>query len=151
MFRYLVAMVLSCAVASVAAARDVCIQFDGGTYAGSQLVLKKARLTPRSVAPLQGYLARYSAGLNGFVAFTPVSGGSIVSSSGAAALTFEVHDVYVGITGYGSGSTAPIPVSLGCLMGPDGRFNELDTCTARVNGVSVAAHLVTCVPEAKVP
>lgn len=151
MLRYVVAAILTCVTASAAAARDVCIQFDGGPYAGSQLVLKKSRLTPRSVAPLQGYLARYSAGAGGFIAFTPIAGGSIASSAGAAVLTLTVHDAYAGITGYGSGSNPPTAVSIGCLTGADGRFNALDQCNARVNGASVVAHLVDCGPETKVP
>ncbi len=60
MTRALLVLALSTLTASVTFAKDLCIQVDSSSFAGSQVVVKKAKLGGRNVAPAGGYLARFS-------------------------------------------------------------------------------------------
>ena len=152
MSRLVLALVLVCSLASAAHAGRFCVQIDEGTYAGSQIVLKRARLAPGNVASLEGYLARYSPSQLGFNEFHAIYGGSIVSSAGTAALSLTFHSVYVVKGGFGSGTGDPVSMSLVCSPGGDGKLNVLDSCFMRVPGGSQqSSHVVDCVPEAAVP
>ena len=58
MLRTIIALSIVCITASAALARDLCIQIDSGFYAGSQLVLKRAKVTRRSVRARGGLLGQ---------------------------------------------------------------------------------------------
>lgn len=152
MARFALALALVCSLASEVHAMRFCIQLDEGTFAGSQIVLRRARLAPGNVDSLEGYFARYSPSSGKIIQFNPIYGASIVNSAGDAALALTFHDVFVTQGGRGSGSVGPTTFSISCGPGPDGKLNVLDTCTARNPNVSpVAAHVVDCVPETAVP
>jgi len=138
-------------MASAALARDLCIQVDSGSYAGSQLVFKKARVTRRSVAPAQGYLASYSPGVNSFTSFTPLYGQSVVNTAGSMAIGVTFQSAQVGPGSSGSGSSPPQWISMDCSPGADGRVDVPDPCNAYISGASVNAHVVDCIPEARIP
>src|SRR5690242_13677479 len=104
MARFVLALALSFATVSAAVA-DVCIQIDSGSYSGSQIVLKKAKLKPRTTGALQGYLAQFNSSTLAFDQFYPVDGQFVVASSGEGALGLGFHQVDVGPTGSGIGTT----------------------------------------------
>jgi hypothetical protein len=151
MIRTIVALAIVCATASAALARDLCIQIDSGFYAGSALVLKKAKVTRRSVAPVQGYLARYSAGSGTFSSFTPLYGQSVVNMNGHVAFGITLHDAYVSPSGYGNGSGPPRSISMVCAPQVGTTIRALDPCNTHISGTSVDTHVIDCFPEAMIP
>jgi hypothetical protein len=146
MLRTIVALTLVRITASAALAKDLCIQLDSGLYAGSQLVLKKARVTRRSTAPLQGYLARYS-----FSSLMPLYGQSVVNTAGLMAFGISFQNAYVGPGSAGDSSGSPHWISMTCFPGTDGTINRLDVCNPRVDGTVTDAHVVDCGPETSIP
>ena len=129
---------------SWADARDFCIQQDTGPYAGSQIVLKRARLARRVVNTISGYLAVYNPGSNSFSSFSPMSGQAIVNPLNQVVLGMTLYSVQIGSTFGGlSGSSNP-GLNLQCNMGPDGVLDELDSCNGAVVGQSTSGHVVKC-------
>jgi hypothetical protein len=150
MIRIVIALSMVCLAASAALAKDLCIQIDSGFYAGSALVLKKARVTRRSVAPVQGYLAKYSASSGGFLFFYPLYGQSVVNSSGAVAFGITLQSAYVGI-GSGNASSPAQSISMTCSPQAGSTIRPPDSCTTFLSGTSVSAHVIDCFPEAAIP
>lgn len=151
MLRTIIALAIACVTASAALAKDLCIQIDSGSIAGSQLVLKKAKVTRRSVAPVQGYLARYTAATNSFTSFLPLYGQSVVNTTGHMALGITFQHANVGPGGSGNGSGTPQWISMTCSPGTNSTIDLLDSCSPIVNDVGVNAHVVGCSPEAAIP
>jgi hypothetical protein len=151
MFRAVLSVTFVCAMASVALGKDLCIQLNTVYFPGAQLVLKKVKLGPRNVAPLQGYLA-YSSRPSAFDSFYPLYGGSVVDSGGVVAFAMSVHRVFVG-PGFGTGGdmSATYAISLRCQPGPDGKVNLLDQCSANVNSVDTTALVVACKDGVAIP
>lgn len=144
MARSLVAMLLVCLAVSSSDARDICIQLDTGGYAGSQVVLKKARLARRNVNPLSGYLAFYSQSQAAFSTNFPLTGQAIVNPVNQVGLGMTMYSVSVGASSAGSSSSANVSLNLVCTMGPDGTLSVLDLCSGSISGQSVASHVVDC-------
>jgi hypothetical protein len=151
MLRTICALTILCLTASAALAKDLCIQIDSGSLAGSNLVLKKAKVTRRSVAPVGGYLARYNAMSNRFDVFWPVYGQSIVNTPGFMAIGLTVQRAGVFSAGTINSVEAPQSFSMDCNPGADGRINAPDYCSTYINGTGVSTHVVDCVPEARNP
>jgi hypothetical protein len=149
--RTIIALSIVCVTASAALARDLCIQLDNGLYAGSALVLKKAKVTRRSVAPVQGYLARYSAALGSFTSFTPLYGQSVVNTAGRIAFGITLNSAMVTDGGAGNSSSAPQWISMTCAPQTGSTIRVLDLCATYISGTSVNAHVVDCYPEAAIP
>src|SRR5689334_21651031 len=82
MFRLLVVLAFTGIGVSSVCAKDLCIQVDTGSFSGSQIVLRKVRITAGTAAPLQGYFAIYSSGTFSYVEFNPLDGASVVNSAG---------------------------------------------------------------------
>jgi hypothetical protein len=135
--------------ASVAAAKDLCIQLNTGTFAGSQLVLKKVKLGKRTFGPLQGYFAIYIP-VGGTFLFAPLHGSSIRNAVGGLALGIEVPDVDIqGTSGIAVGSSSsPTTVNLVCNPGPDGKLDELDPCSGNAIG---GTHVIACPDAMPIP
>jgi len=148
-FRTAIALAIVCVTASAAVARDLCIQIDSGFYAGSALVLKKARITRRSVAPVQGYIARYVAGTFSF--FTPLYGQSVVNANGRVAFGITFQNASVTPSGSSNGSGEPRSISMVCTPGTGTTIRPPDMCSTFIDSTSVNAHVVDCFPEAAIP
>ena len=150
MLRTIIALSIVCVTASTALAKDLCIQIDSGSFAGSVLVLKKARVTRRSVAPVQGYLARYSAG--SFPFFVPLYGQSVANTTGHVAFGISFQAAFVGPGGSGNGSGSPQWISMTCLAGTNSTIDVLDSCSPIIiNNVSATAHVVECSSAPAIP
>lgn len=151
MHRAIIALSIVCVTASAALAKDLCIQIDTGGFAGSQLVLKKAKVTRRSVAPVQGYFAKYSAFSNSFFSFVPLYGQSVVNSNGHMALGITFQAAVVGPGGSGNGTGTPQWISMTCTPGIDTTVSLLDSCSLIINNSSENAHVVGCSSDAAIP
>ena len=79
--RLLFALALVGTMASPGLSKDLCVQIDGGIYAGSLIVLKRVKLGPQRHGPVHGYLRRFS-GSVGFTDAYPLNGQAMVSSTG---------------------------------------------------------------------
>ena len=146
MCRAALALALSCSIASVALARDLCIQVNNGSLAGSQLVLKKAKLGRRNVGQVQGHLARYSqfAPLPGFFEFTPIYGQSVVNGNGDVAMAITIHNVgTLSPNGLTNGPGAS-PFNVTCSTAGDGSLDEVDPCSGFLNNESMQGLIVGC-------
>ena len=146
MSRGALALALSCSIASVALAMDLCIQVNNGSLAGSQLVLKKAKLGRRNVGQVQGHLARYSqfAPLPGFFEFTPIYGQSVVNAGGDVAMAIAIHNVGTLLGSGLTNGTGASPFNLTCSTGGDGSLDEADPCSGFLNSESMQGLIVGC-------
>ena len=150
MSRTMLALAFSCLVVSVAAAKT-CIVIDNGQFLDSQFVLLKSSLGPGKVAPLQGYFAQFSSGQGTYVNFAPLSGQSVINSSGEGALGIVVHNVSVSAGGGGDGSTGNDAVQLICRPGPKGTLGVGDMCNGFYNTNVVSVHFITCGSPVAIP
>ena len=146
--RLLSVLALVGATASPALSKDLCVQIDGGIYAGSLVVLKRVKLGPQQQGPVYGYLSHYSPGLPGFAEAYPVHGQAIVSSTGnlVVGLTWSLaaNEPNGDVTTLFTPATVQT-ISLACQAGPDGKVGVLDSCPdAFVLNDHVASHVVPC-------
>jgi hypothetical protein len=150
MSRTFLVLTLSVLTASATLAKDLCIQVDTGGYAGSQIVVKKAKLGARNVGPAGGYMARFDANTLTFDQFQPMAGQSVVDTNGDLALGMMLYDSSVSPNGSGIGTTSQA-VSCLCNGGADRKINILDFCSV-VIGPSIAnGHIVDCTDVVAIP
>ncbi len=150
MSRTALALALCCLTPSLALAKDLCVQVDAGSYAGSHFVLKKCKLARSSTGPLHGYLARYSQATFTYSLFYPIDGESIVNGRGDVALGIALHDAVVSSNGTGTGQNI-IAVNITCQSGSDGKIGVLDPCDGFVGGQSTTGHVIECKGVAPIP
>jgi hypothetical protein len=151
MSRAALVLAISCVTASLSFAKDLCIQVDTSSYAGSQVVMKKVKLSHNTAGPIQGYLARYNPATLQFGLFYPIDGQSIVNAIGVIALGIALHDVAVESGGSSTGSGPGSALSLSCQPGSDGKLNVLDTCSGFVSGQSAVGHVIPCKDVVPIP
>lgn len=146
--RSMLALGLSFLIPGSALAKDLCIQIDTGVYVGSVMVLKKARVTRHSTAPLQGYLAIY--GASSYYAFQPLHGGSVVNGQGEMVLgmTLQVAEVHATGTSIGPSSTV---INFTCAPGSNGVVDTLDACSGYAAQNACTGHVIPCLPSAAIP
>ena len=147
--RPILALALSCATASAALAKDLCIQLNSGGFAGSHLVLKKAKLGKSAAGTVEGYLARYAGSPDFF--FYPIYGATIINAAGSFGVGVEVANVYiVGTGGSGSASGSPTVITLNCTPGPDGKLSTLDPCFGNAPNSSTGI-VIPCAEAMQIP
>ena len=147
--RLILALALSCATASVALAKDLCIQLNTGGFAGSHLVVKKAKLGKSTAGPAEGYLARYAGSPDFF--FYPIYGATIINAAGNVGVGVEVANVnIIGSGGSGSSSGSPTVITLNCYAGADGKLGSLDTCDGLAPNAS-SGHVIPCAEAMQIP
>jgi hypothetical protein len=147
--RQILALALSCATASVALAKDLCIQLNSGSFAGSHLVVKKAKLGKSAAGPVEGYLARYVGSPDFF--FSPIYGATIINAAGNIGVGVEVANVnIVGSGGSGSSSGSPTVITLNCRAGSDGKLGVLDPCDGLAPNASTG-HIIPCAEAMQIP
>jgi hypothetical protein len=131
MSRRALALALSLSLTSVALARNLCIQFDNGSLAGSQLVLKKVKLGRLNVGPVQGHLAIFSQILTAFGTFEPIYGPSVVNANGDVAMGITVPAAGVLPGGGLTSGTGATPLNVTCSTTGDGSLDVVDPCGAQ--------------------
>ncbi len=100
MSRLIFVLALSGLTASMASAKDLCIQLDSSVYSGSHVALKKVKLAPGTSAPLQGYFAHYDPNNFSYDEASPVAGASVVNASGThIGLGLDLYSVDVSANG----------------------------------------------------
>jgi hypothetical protein len=152
MSRRVLAIAILSIAASAAQAKDVCIQIDSGTFAGSAIVLKKAKVGKGNVAPAQGYVARYSSATFSYFGAQPIHGATVVNVAGTdLALAIEIPPAAVSSGGSFNGSSSPSRLSMTCSLGADHALNVLDNCGAYLDGSFVSSHVIDCSDALRVP
>ena len=146
-----VALLLIAVTASAGFAKDLCIQLDSGTSAGSQIVVKKAKLGARNVAPASGYLARFSANALAFTSFQTMAGGSLAASNGDLALGMTLYAPSVSAGGGSGNGTSSTTVNCLCPAGSDHKLNVLDFCNIHLDISFASGHVVDCTDLVAVP
>ena len=147
--RLILAMALSCATASVALAKDLCIQLNSGTFAGSHLVVRKAKLGKAAAGAVEGYLARYAGSPDFF--FYPIYGATVINAAGTLGVGVEVANVHiVGSGGSGMSSGSPTVITLNCRPGADGKLGALDPCDGFAPNASTG-HVIPCAEAMQIP
>jgi hypothetical protein len=147
----MLAVALSCITGSVALAKDFCLVVDSpAVFADSQFVLKNAKLGPRTAAPVQGYYALFDSVSLTYADFYPLSGQSVVNSSGHGVLGFTVYDIFVTGSG-GGGATNNFDVKLTCEPGSDGKIGIMDSCSGTFGMGGLVGHFITCGSQVKIP
>jgi hypothetical protein len=144
-------LALSTLAASVTFAKDLCIQVDSSIFAGSQVVVKKAKLGARNVAPAGGYLARFSQNTLTFFSFDPMAGQSLVSSTGNLALGMTLYSSGVLPGGGSANGTGSTIFNCLCNGGTDRKIGILDSCNLFFNTTSASGHIVDCTDVVAVP
>jgi hypothetical protein len=141
------ALALVGTMASPVLSKDLCVQIDGGVYAGSLVVLKRVKLGPQQHGPVHGYLRRFS-GSVGFTDADPLNGQAMVSSTGN--LVVGLNWSLTAILADGDVTNLFVPatnqtITLACLAGADGKIGSLDSCPDTfVLNDHVASHVVPC-------
>lgn len=151
MSRSLLVLALAAVSASAAFAKDLCIQVDNSSFAGSQIVVKKAKLGAGNVAPAQGYFAQFSQSSLSFADFRPMAGGSVVSSTGDLALGMTLYSPTVGPGGSVGNGTGSSTINCLCHAGPDGKIGALDSCSLDFDVTGATGHVVPCTDVVAIP
>jgi hypothetical protein len=128
-------------------AKDLCIQLNNSSIAGSALVLKKLKLGERNTGPVGGYLARYSSvSPDIYYLFSPIYGQSVTDTGVVLAMGMTVP--YNGVfPGSGSaGGSGAVQLNLNCSTGGDGSFDTLDQCGGNLGNEALNGHVVPCDP-----
>jgi hypothetical protein len=149
--RVLVVLSLIAVTASAGFGKDLCIQADNGSVAGSQIVVKKAKLGARNVAPAVGYLARFNLNAGGFFSFQTMAGGSVVASNGDLALGMMLYAPSVSPGGGSGNGTSSTTFNCLCTAGSDHKLNVLDLCNMHFDLSFSSGHVVDCTDLIAVP
>jgi hypothetical protein len=150
MARVLLVLALS-ALGASAYAKDLCIQLDNSSFAGSQIVVKKAKVGAGSAAPAQGYFARFSQASLAFSAFEPLAGQSLVSTSGTLALGMTRYAALLIAPGGNGNGTVTTAINCVCNGGPDKKLNVPDSCGIFVADTFANGHVVDCTAAVDLP
>jgi hypothetical protein len=149
MLRWFMVSALVCTTASVAQAKDVCVQIDGGGAAGATVFMRGVKGGRGTFGPVHGYV-NYPDTVTSVARLSPAAGEALVSSTGDLVVGMTWHEV----TLYPNGGTNVlndlIAVHLACHAGTDGKLGEMDLCDAYVTDFGTA-HVISCKDVARVP
>lgn len=141
------AVAVTCAMVSVAWAKDVCIHIQSGNFVGSRILMTKVKTGKGSFGPVHGYID-YPNVITNTPLLGPASGQAMVTSGGDLVAGLTWHQGMLESNGTANVTGSSTTVRIVCEAGSDAKIGEGDAC--QTNGPS-AGPVISCKDVAPVP